>query len=85
MKICKAAYVYGKTAISDGMFCAGNLDGGVDACQGDSGGPMVCTTDLGNQFFKYLANYLGYNIKFFKSRINIVILYYKSKIIYLLL
>ncbi|XP_024937980.1 uncharacterized protein LOC107265302 isoform X10 [Cephus cinctus] len=40
--ICQASYVYGEGAISDGMFCAGFLEGGVDACDGDSGGPLAC-------------------------------------------
>lgn len=40
-ELCKQPQVYGD-AITDGMFCAGSLDEGIDACDGDSGGPLVC-------------------------------------------
>lgn len=50
--VCKQPQVYGNV-ITDGMFCAGSLDEGIDACDGDSGGPLVCINDGGKMNVKF--------------------------------
>ncbi|KFP82588.1 Serine protease 56, partial [Acanthisitta chloris] len=51
--LCSAQGALGKDLLTNAMFCAGYLSGGIDSCQGDSGGPLACQDPTSHHFVLY--------------------------------